>query len=146
MRPWSFIDDDMAVALVSENCSISHEVVGSAGAFPEVRQVVLTVPIDVDATAADSEFRAAACEDVVVHVRDRAPWLYLAPSDWLCEQLVYDAARVHREHFVGVPAYVTAGRPLGSEALDERLDYHALTRRRGLIVPADRVDAPANPS
>lgn len=140
LRPWSFIDDDITVALVSADCSISHEVVQSVAVFPEARQAVMTVPIDTHADAG-SEFRLAACGDALAHVRDRAPWLHLAPSEWLCDQLSYDAARVHREHFVGVPAYVREGEPLDETAFDEHLDEHGLVRRRGVIVPQHRLES-----
>jgi hypothetical protein len=136
LHPKTYLSDDVVVALVSDQCPIAHEVVESALTFREVRQRVITIPID-DDLGTPSEFRGIACGIAVAHIREEAPWMAAVPRGWLCRQLVYYGARLHQEHFTGTPAYLVDGAPITLDALDEELSASGLRRTRGLIFPKD---------
>ncbi|MCX4243705.1 hypothetical protein [Paraliomyxa miuraensis] len=138
-RPWRFVEGRGLIALVSDSCAYSHDVLHSVLAFEEVRAHVTPVPIDFDPEGRDPEFWQAACAVAVERVRIEAPWLWAAPERWLCEQLAIDAAKVHARRFVGVPAYMLDGEAVARDELDGVLATYGLGRRGGVIVPLDRV-------
>lgn len=136
VRPWLFLPSDGVVALVSEGCGISRNVVMSAAASEEVRRAIVVVPVDSE----DTSRRAETCGFAISAIRDRAPWFSLLSDQWLCEQLVRDAARYHHARFTGVPGYVMDGVPVSLERVDAELSKRELVRRHGLILRQALID------
>jgi hypothetical protein len=130
LRPWLFLPADKIVALVSERCGISQELVVSVMAAEEVRRAVVVVPVD----SMDTPRRAETCSLSISLLRDRAPWFSLFSDQWICEQLVRDAARYHHSAFTGVPGYMIGGVPVTSTRVDAALSEQGLVRRRGVIL------------
>ncbi len=135
-RPWLFLPADRMVVFVSEDCGISRDVVSSAAASEVVRRALTVVPVD----AEDTPRRAVACGLSIANLRESAPWFTLFSDAWLCEQLVRDAAPIHRAAFTGVPAYMMDGEAASFERVDAELSKYDLVRRRGMILRQALID------
>lgn len=136
VRPWLFLPTDRIIALVSEDCGISQNVVMSAAASEEVRRALVVVPVDSE----DTPRRTEACALAISSVRERAPWFTLFSEPWLCEQLVRDAARYHHVTFTGVPGYMVNGAPVSAERVGLELSRKGLVFNHGLILRQTLVD------
>lgn len=136
VRPWLFLPTDRIVALVSEGCGISQNVVMSAVASEEVRRALVVVPVDSE----DTPGRTEACALAISAIRERAPWFTLFSEPWLCEQLVRDAARYHHVTFTGVPGYMMNGAPVSADRVSVELSRKGLVFNHGLILRQALID------
>lgn len=124
LSPERHVPEDELVLLVGDSCPKSLELQRQVAEDPELASRVITLSID-----AGSE--SPNCGRAVDDVKSEAPWLRVFDDAWICRRLNRYAAAMHREHFIGLPAWIERVAPVPPSDEHAALERHGLRMCRG---------------